>query len=357
MTVFLAFIMFCFVWMIASYGTKLNLDYSNNKQKKIYIYGVSIFLCVIIGFRDKSIGVDTASYVKTFLHGIRQMSIHSVLGSVEPLYALLSFTIRLFSDNYTVYLFVIALIFVVSVGVLVYRYSKSPVISYIALLSFGFVYFAMAGLRQTVAISILFLAYKYVRERKLIPFLLLCIVAYGFHNTAIIFLLAYPLANIKITWKHFATLGIGYFLMSWKSEYVKKFLFDVLKWERLEGYKTYESSINLSGFIIQIAIIIFGLFYYRRVVENDSKDLSLYNFAFIGAFFQILTPIIGEFFRISMYFNIFNILLIANTCKCSKAYELRNIITIGVVFVLIIYFVLFSGNDPNYIPYYFFWKG
>lgn len=64
--------------------------------------------------------------------------------------------------------------------------------------------------------------------------------------------------------------------------------------------------------------MLFCIFYYKENIREESKDISLYNLMFMGLVFQTFTPIIGEFFRISMYFSILNIALIPNTLIMEK---------------------------------------
>lgn len=353
MTIFYFFLIFCFFWWRAVRVAARNMVNYEQRKKQFLIIGISIFLLVIIGFRHYSIGRDTESYVTSFLNNQITFSDFRFWDFPEPLHSLLVVFVSSFTNNYTVYLTVAASFFVISVGIFVNRYSESPMISYIALLSLGYVYFSMAGLRQSIAIAVLLFAYKYVHERKLLKFLLLVAIAYGFHNTAIIFVIIYPIAKWKVTWKNFAVLGVAYFVMRVGGEYLRYFLFEVVKWERFKGYESYESSINLSGFIIQLAIILFCMLYYKQLTEKESHNVTLYNMAFVGAFIQLLTPIIGELFRLALYFSIFNIALIANVCRLDKEHINKHVVSFLVCLVLIIYFVFFSGQDATIIPYKF----
>lgn len=352
MTVFIVFIVFLYLSDPLCTGLKIG-------GKKLYIVCACVFLFFLIGFRDYLIGVDTYGYMLSFkeLSYIYSFSPKSILAIFavkrEPLYVLLNVIIASFTSDFTVLLCSYALLYVISVGVLVFRYSNNPRWSFLILLSLGFLYFAMSGIRQTIALSILLFSYKYIRERKLIPFLLIVLLAYGFHNTSIIFLLAYPLATVKVTWKHCAVLVIAYFVMTCFSNVVFFLLFNVLKWERLSSYENSVSTLSLSGALIQFSIFVFALVFKNSAVKRDCNNTGLINMAFLGCFFQLFTPVIAEFFRISMYFSIFNILMIPNVTTSIRIKNNKLLVGSAIPLVLLLYYFLFSGPDPTITPYCF----
>ena len=100
--------------------------------------------------------------------------------------------------SYDVCLFIIAAFAAISLGILVYRYSTSPFVSYLMYIGMGFYLFTFSGLKQTIAMGFLCFAMMSLLNRKLAPFIIWTAVAGFFHAPALIFLLAYPFANKKV---------------------------------------------------------------------------------------------------------------------------------------------------------------
>lgn len=349
MAIFIFFIIFCAICSyIGSVWVDKGLPFL--KVKKYYLIISGTVLALIIGLRADTVGTDSMHY-SFFWRLSNQINWSQILEYREPFFILLEKIFRATSNDYTIFFLGVAVICVWGVGTLFYRYSEKPFISYVSLLSLSYIYFFMSGLRQSIAIAIIMFSYKYVRERKLIPFLLLVALAYGFHNTAVIFLLAYPIANVKINWKHFTCIGVAYCASIFASSLILTFLFEILSWERLIVYEKATSTLSLSGFIIQFCIMLFCMYYYPKRLKQVPEDLSLYNIMFLGLIFQVFTPIIGEFFRLSMYFSIFNTVLAANAYSAESNKQLQAIVGIGIIGIFILYYLLFSGPNPSIIPY------
>ena len=247
---------------------------------------------------------------------------------------------------------VIAFIYSIAVGKLIYKESKQVAISLVMLVSLGFFEFSLTGLRQTVAMGTLIFSYTFLQKRQFIPFALLVLLASRYHLSALVFLIIYPIANKKIGIYHViiavVALVIFYAFKGWLLE----FLNSILGSERFEGYTSGNSSqLTMSGFAIQTMCLLFGLYYYKRMIAEDERNLLLYNLSFIGWVFQLFSSFIAEFFRVSMMFSIFNIILVANATTCEKDKRSRSILQM----VVIIIFVLYMVKDGK-MNYQFFWQ-
>ena len=79
--------------------------------------------------------------------------------------------------------------------------------------------------------------------------------------------------------------------------------------------------------------------------------MILYNCAFLGLSFQLLSIVIAEMFRISMYFSIFNIVLIPLSIMAEPDQKWCKVEMILITVVLLAY--LFVSGIPQYS---FFWQ-
>ena len=326
------------------------------KQKTITIIGMFI-LFLLAALRDETVGIDVENYLNFYkrhslfnFSGLR--SYLSVSDTRDPVYHYTGWLFSRIFKGTQWWLAAIAFIYSISVGTLIYKESKQTAISIVMLVSLGFFSFSLTGLRQTMAMSIILCTYPFLKQRKLIPFIITVVIASLYHISALVFLILYPISNMRLGIYHvlvaLVAIVIFYAFKGWLLEILTQILGD----ERFEGYTSGEAAkLTMSGFFIQTVCLLFGLYYYKNLTHKDKSSLILYNASFLGWVFQIFSSFIAEFFRVSMFFSIFNIILIANASCCEKDRKSRNILQI----VVIVVFVLYMLKDGA-AYYKFFWQ-
>lgn len=174
-------------------------DIKPNKIKRIiYISMVFICLTVLAAFRY-CIGNDYFSYINMFqmINKINTPYPGQEDISFEPLFVLLTKLIGLFTHNTEVYSAIYSFCALVPAGIAIYLYSKKPMISCFTYVCFAFFYMSMNFIRQAIAVSVILLGWKFFRDRKLIPSMLIIIAAAGFHYSALLMIPIYFLSAIK----------------------------------------------------------------------------------------------------------------------------------------------------------------
>lgn len=329
----------------------------NNKYKK-----GSKYFCVITGIllilyaalRSKNLYPDTPLYFK------RQQEIATYDFSQaldlyrsdlkNPSFYFLGWLVsRVFADAQYWFAF-IAIVTVIPIVFLTYKDSSLPYISIITYLSLGFFTFGLTGLRQALAMAFIVPAYYLAKDGKFFKFLIVIFISSLFHDSAWIFLLIYPMRNLKFGWFHVLFFGLclaGAFIFK---EQFKQFIGEIFQDSYLGDYKETEKQLNFSGIIIQLVIFVFNLFYYKNLTGKNKNALILYNCAFLGLSFQFFSLVIAEMFRVSMYFSVFNIILIPLSIMAEPNKKWRRIEQVLVAMVLLAYIVI------DRIPeYQFFW--
>lgn len=326
------------------------------KEKIVAVIGMGV-LFVLSALRAEKVGIDIAGYNATYerfskysFETLKQtMKLESTKDSVYY------YTGWIFSHLFKGpqwWLGFVALLYSISVGKLMYKESKQVAISIVMLVSLGFYYFSLTGLRQTLAMSILLFAYPFLQQRRFIPFAIMVFIASRYHLSALAFLVVYPIANKKLGIYHVVIATIALIVFYAFKGWLLEFLNNVLQEERFEGYTGGNASqLTMAGFAIQTACFIFGLYYYKRMIAEDERYLILYNLSFIGWVFQLFSSFIAEFFRISMMFSIFNIILIANAASMEKESRSRSILQMVVIIIFALYMIKDGG-----IRYGFFWQ-
>lgn len=330
---------------------------TNTKNKRFFVFVASIILFLISALRSITFGTDTIGYVNKYI-SLSYTSLYELLMNVitrtgkDPFFYLFAKVINLTGANYQIWLAILAGIFCYSVSKLVSKYSVEPYISFIALISLGYFYFSLTGLRQAMALSMIILSYRYLRERELVPFIMMILIGTLFHASAIIFLIAYPSANIKVGLKQ----GVGIIIALILAYLFKNEVLIIISYlnmgYRYENYLNHGASLTISGFIIQFAIYIFCLYFKKDILKSDIKNLSLYNLLFFGLVFQAFSAVIAEFFRVSMYFSIFSIVLIPKAILSVKDKNMKMIIYLSVLLALVAY-IFWTGSFNGFK---FYWQ-
>lgn len=348
--------MVIYIYLVLFEFLKLIL-HSKKINKKYYIIFAGILLFLLSTLRSINFGSDTIGYVNRYL-SLSYISLGELLQNTlngiekDSFFYLFAKLISLTGANYRIWLAVIAGIFIYSISKLIVSYSGEPYTSIVAFISLGYFYFSLTGLRQTMALSMIILSYKHLRDRKLMPFILLVLFGSLFHSTAIVFIIAYPLANMKVGLKQ----GVGILIALILAYLFKNEVLIMLSYlnmgDRYENYLNHGASLTISGFIIQFAIYIFCLYFKKDILKSDIKNLSLYNLLFFGLVFQAFSAVIAEFFRVSMYFSIFSIVLIPKAILSVKDKNMKMIIYLSVLLALVAY-IFWTGSFNGFK---FYWQ-
>ena len=191
------------MWFINDYVARVNRLDEQKKKKLTHQLTIVAILPMFLLFvlRYKYIGSDTIGYVRFFQKEIRSYSWLEVFSKdtmrFEIGFRVYTKIISLFSDSYTFYFLINALVIF---GILMrfsFKYTENPFVFFFLFITLGTYAFFETGLRQALAMVICLLAVDCVKNKKLIPFILIVLLAYYFHKSALIFLIIYPLSSIK----------------------------------------------------------------------------------------------------------------------------------------------------------------
>lgn len=307
------------------------------------------------GFRHISVGDDTAQYKALFL-GTQRLPLETLTNDFfkiffteneDPGYYLFQRLVQFGIEDYQMYLVLIALIFMVPLGYWIYKYSSEPLISFILFSVLFYEFFAITGLRQTVATALVVLiGYHFVRSRSLVPFLFILFIAMTIHKSAFVFLPFYFLANKRLTKGYI--LGMLSFIGA--LFVLRGPFFNMLV--SLSGYDTYDylagaGAVNFSAMLIFILLL--ALWRRDKILENNPSAIHYFNALFLAACFLPLTFINPSMMRLVQYFTLFLLLLIPEIIKTFEVRE-RVVVYYAAMSLLIL---LFLQNSPTYS---FFWQ-
>ncbi len=347
MYILLFVVVFIFAWIFLS-----KKFLKNGKKAFLIAAGFALFLYAAL--RSKDYSGDVIGYVNKF-NNYKNYSFEAMLKLYttdikNPTFHLLGWLIgRIFGDA-QFWIAFIGAVYAFSGVFVIYKESESPLMSVIAWISLGFFSFSLTGLRQAMALSFTMLAYFPAKNRKLLWFLLLTFIATLFHTSAFIFVLIYPIANKKMGLFHVVVAIVVVVVFIAFQGQLRSFISQFFEETYLSGYADSETKLTFAGLIVQLAIFAFGLIYYPNVVKKYEHANVLYNLAFIGVIFQVFSSMIAEFFRVSMYFSFFNILLIPLAIQSEPNKKTRQVLSLVIGIVLLLF--AFRNGIPTYE---FFW--
>lgn len=211
MLIYLSIFLIPLIWYELS---KSHLEWGASRGM---LFAVFLFFALFIGLGDMIGGYDRYIYSSYFDDLANSISVNQPwksfgLGS-EYGYSLFNWLIAHFSQNRYIFILIATLtMYACYYRAFVEYLDDYPIAT---LLFMGLLYyFTMTYIRQTLAVGFAWQACRYAYERKSVPFFLWILVAFSFHNSAIIFAVMYfiPLRKLSpnaIVWIMIVMLIIG----------------------------------------------------------------------------------------------------------------------------------------------------
>ncbi|SHO45665.1 EpsG family protein [Anaerocolumna xylanovorans] len=230
-----------------------------------------------------------------------------------------------------------------------YAYNKKYAIYFYY--TIGLFAFSLAGLRQTLAMSLCLLAYEPIRKRKPLQFLLIVGAAFLFHKSAVFFLPAYFLGRIPWKAKYHIPILLGYGLTG--------ILFDRL-YSMVAAWMDYDYGIESTGngsiFLIILLIIGFlGVIYRKELTELDKDSLLFLNMHFAAILLWLFRLFTRTAERPAFYYLYASIILLDRIlslkAKDNDKEITRKCILLFSLALFGVFFIYRMLRDNNLIPY------
>ncbi len=336
-------------------STKLNVNKIENKfgnNPKLLFYVVAIVLSVIpafrsimetkvddlINYRNLYLRLPFVSYDKLWTEYINEDLKDYGFSAASKVLADWGVSVETWMN-------IIGIIFAIPFTYFIYKYSKNMYTSSLMLLSLMFS-FTLTGLRQTVALGGILLAYKWIIDKKPIKFIITVLIAACFHSTAILFLPAYWLAKLTVGIKQFVMIGIS-FVLSTVFPGVFRNLIVTFSWnEQMEMYAERTVGLTWSGFIINLLIYIFCFVFASKINIKSKLEREVYSkfmsLMAIGLMFLAISTVVAEAFRMSYYFNMCSVVVVANTVEDLKDEKDKKILKFVLPIVFVLYMLITS---------------
>lgn len=330
-------------------------------QKKQSEFSMKLFwllLLVLLVFRHEIIGRDLPVYKYIFEY-IANSNWGDALGrSPEIAWSFINKMISLFTNNFRWVIVLSALLATYHIGKAYITYTDDAALTIALYMNMSCFILLFSGLRQSIAISIGFLAFEYARQKKVIPFFTVVGIAMLFHTSAFMLTLIYPIYHITIK-KNLLFFIVPLMILIYVfNQKVFLFLGNILKM-----FADYDTTITLTGsYTMLVLLILFAIFSFLIPEEHllDDDTIAMRNYLLLAVILQMFAPLHSLAMRMNYYYLVFVPLLIPKIIK----YRSVRWSQIAVVarYVMIIFFVSYflitapANNVLDTFPYYFFWE-
>jgi len=358
------FVVLLLVPMLIQHISIRGYHINHEKKNKTALAFFFLWLTILVMLRHGSVGVDTNSY-KNYFDLYSGLDWITLVGkSTEMGYVYFNKIVSLISEDPQFFLAVAA----VTVSFMIYptyrQLCMDPSLTIMLYCTLSTFVMMFSGIRQMLAISIGVIAYRFTRDKKLIPFILTVLLAITFHASAFILAFMYPLYHIKITKKWLCVIIPALVIIF----VLNKPIFSVLSLI-IERYTEYEGGIQTTGaYTMLILFSLFTIFSYIIPDESviDGETIALRNFLLFVFVIQMFAPVHALAMRMNYYYIIFIPLLLPRIIAYRKE-RWKQVATMGRHVMVVFFFVYFfvnaydgiqtGGNGNLHVfPYHFFWE-
>ena len=333
--------------LLASVFASLAQKYSRTNKKGIripnkFFWFISMAILIfIMGFREYTIGVDGASYIRGY-NIANSMSFIDYYSSftTEPGFYLLYRLVYFIFNDYQ-WLFIITAAITIACFYKAFSYEIDNISLGLAVFIFAstnyFYYFGI--MRMGVAVSIVAVAYRYILQNEKKKYIWMVLLATLFHYSAPFALAALFIKPNQITNRFKNSTLIKIMILIPLGFYgVRYLIYPFISASRYQRYIDSTGTISLGFLTSSLPFLIIFLFFYNRLVVK-SENYQFYFFLFIIKLFtEIFAPIIG-IGRMVWYVNISLCFLLPATLRVNK----DHMIKLGIIIFIILYCVIYSN--------------
>lgn len=303
------------IWFFISFFSFIS---PKNPQAKIFYIFFIVFLTIVTGLRYQ-IGADWTNYLNIYDY-FKGLNFFDSLLITDPGYGILNYLSQYIGFKDTIFVnSICGLLFFICI----YKVSISFKNYWLTLLicySYLILVVSMGYTRQSVAIALGLLAFKYLLNKKYNKYFISILLAFLFHKSAIILLAFSPLIILN----NFFNKKVNFYIYTLLSFII---LTGLIYYSSISGENMYtdtSSDISSAGAILRIAVHFLPLSYYfiyrekikkymnDRIVVFDYLSIMIFYILGVGLIFSTLADrfnlylIIYDVFVLNILYNLFN---------------------------------------------------
>ncbi|MCI8623260.1 MAG: EpsG family protein [Provencibacterium sp.] len=311
--------------LIVGLGLWWGKDEKRGWPRAVYCLAVTLALALTAGLRY-GIGFDYRNYPPLF-ETIRSLSWGELPSYRYELgFSALSKLLMLISSDLTFLYMVYALLMMGVVGYVIWRRSVMPWFSFFYFVTLAFFASAMNLLRQTFAAFIFLLAVPYLQKRRIVPYMLIVLLAASMHKTALLLIPVYFIARLPLNRYTGALYGGGTVLVFLFSDPIMHFAMRYVFSYYTEDTIYYNSS-SFIYVMVPVALSALLIALKGRLCKEDPDNIVYVNLMLYGGFFSLMMTRHYILERFSLYFVVTGLLsvpLLARTFRPQEGAVLED---------------------------------
>lgn len=327
------------------FSQPLQLRKKKENTSVLIICAIIVFLAA---FRSDEVGADTEGYRLQYLNMGVYTSFQDLVDRFTYYYLGYYIPCKFFSQlglPVQVWFGFIEAIYLYSMVRLINKFSEDKIFSLLVFVTIGLFSFSMAGLKQTLAMALIMLSFLLFIEKRYLLSGLLVVLVYYTHQSALIFLGAFPMYYFRNTKWLIPLSVVACMLIFFNGYYLMELMVDALDNVKWEGYLINDSKYTYVTFIFYTVITIIAAMNFKRYnnAAPDSAKLML-ALSIIGCGVQLLAGFSPSLFRLAYLYTPFLTLLLPNTSYYSKS----PIIVRAFIMSSIIFYFLYTNRHWPY---------
>lgn len=322
---------------------------SSRQSNALFLSVYMCFLALFVGFSDMFGGYDRYIYGEIFdniadittTKGVYSESIYYNFYSSEIGYTFLNVLISFFTENRYIFILIVTLIIYTCLFISLRKYTENYPLAVVLFMGLWF-FFTFTYLRQVLAATIVWLSIQYVIDRKFWKFLVVFLIGFSMHNSAIIFFPLYFIPLKKFSPK--LIVGVMLFLLLLGLSPLPNSLFEVYESSSIvERHAEYNASGGLRvTYILEAIFFLYLILKSYKYIPADKSHVVLLNMALIFCGILLLFVRSENGGRLSWYYMIGIISTI--TLIGSHRYNIKTMGTFLILGIsLFLYLRIYTG--------------
>ena len=344
---YLIYIVVIFILFICSYFDRVD---------KRSIWGVlSYTLLILLAIFRYGVGDDYFTYMTYFTESSTIDRYILFTSSFEPIsYLLLSISRNFFFSPWLYFaLFSCFTMLFIKKSAKVWKLPLAMVLLFYVLSSYYFMSFNQ--IRQALAMSVVLFSTKYILETQFLKYIMWIVIAAMIHNSAIVFVLIYPLVQVNLSKKSYLFIWVGTIIFS---SVVESFMLTILS--RVEGLSILhylqdssflvKNNFAILKYIIPNIIFLISVIFIHKF--KDKAQLALKLFALMIFYYNIF---FGKniFIRLGMYLDLFQVIFIPIFCLTlfKESSKRLGLYLMAILLFIQLWITIFIMGGQGVVPY------
>ncbi|WP_062109522.1 EpsG family protein [Bacillus niameyensis] len=278
------------------------------RPNKVFAFGALMVLVLVSGLRS-NIG-DTYVYKK--IYETNEFTWGYISLQKDMGFGILQMALKMFSDDPQIMILATAVITNLLIIIVFFKYSRMFEISTYVYVAGGLFLVSMNGIRQLLAASIIFIGTKYLIEGNWVRYFIIVFIASTFHQSALILVPIYFIVRYKAWSKATYILLIFSVVVVVGYEQFSSLLFSAIEDTQYGHYSGFdEGGANMIRVFVDAVPLLIAFLGREKLREIFPSSDYVVNMSLIGLLFMIISTQNWIFARFAIYFNLYQLILIA----------------------------------------------